>query len=176
MQMCRWILKPIGMSAPDLRSPSPCERLVSAALILTCFSALWFVLIPAGIYTLFREKNINIQVKLFGPVGFCLTNTIKYCYYGARAAAFGRCIRHVEDDWRVVRQQDHRETMLRNALVGRRITTLCAIFLYTGGLSYHTIMPLSSRQRIDENYTMRLHTYPGYDLFFDPVASPAYEI
>ncbi|XP_077269870.1 odorant receptor 4-like isoform X2 [Temnothorax americanus] len=177
MQLCRWVLKPIGMWHPIYgHHPSRNEKLVSIALIVTCFSALCFVLIPAGLYTLFREKNINIKVKLFGPIGFCLTSTIKYCYLGARAAAFGRCIQHVEDDWRVMQYQDHRGIMLKNALMGRRITTLCALFLYIGGLSYHTIMPLSSRRKINENYTIRLHTYPGYDLFFDPQASPAYEI
>lgn len=176
MQLCRWVLKPIGMWHLIYGHPSKNEKLVSITLIVTCFLALCFVLIPAGLYTLLREKDINIKVKLFGPVGFCLTSTIKYCYLGARAAAFGRCIRHVEDDLRILRHEDHRGIMLKNALIGRRLTTLCVIFLYTGGLSYHTIMPLFSRRKINENYTIRLHTYPGYDLFFNPEASPAYEI
>ncbi|KAG5331932.1 OR4 protein, partial [Acromyrmex charruanus] len=175
MQLCRWVLKPIGMWHPIYGHPSQNEKFISIILIIMCFSALCFVLIPAGFYTLFREKDINIKVKLFGPVGFCLTNTIKYCYFGARAAAFGRCIRHVEDDWRIVQHQT-REIMLKKVVIGRRLTTLCAIFLYTGGLSYHIIMPLSSRQKINENLTIRMHTYPGYDMFFDPGASPAYEI
>ncbi|XP_012063224.1 PREDICTED: odorant receptor 4-like [Atta cephalotes] len=175
MQLCRWMLKPIGMWHPIYgHSPSQNEKFISIILIVICFSALCFVLIPAGFYTLFREKDISIKIKLFGPVGFCLTNTIKYCYFGARAAAFGRCIRHVEDDWRIVHHQT-REIMLKQVL-GRRLTTLCAIFLYTGGLSYYIIMPLSSRQEINENYTIRINTYPGYDMFFDPTASPAYEI
>ena len=175
MQLCRWVLKPIGMWHPIYGHSSQNEKFISIILIIICFSALCFVLIPAGFYTLFREKDINIKVKLFGPVGFCLTNTIKYCYFGARAAAFGRCIRHVEDDWRIVQHQT-REIMLKKVLIGRRLTTLCAIFLYTGGLSYHIIMPLSSKQEINENLTIRIHTYPGYDIFFDPGASPAYEI
>ncbi|XP_018311175.1 uncharacterized protein [Mycetomoellerius zeteki] len=175
MQLCRWVLKPIGMWHPIYGHPSQNEKFISIVLIVICFTALCFVLIPAGFYTLFCEKNLNIKVKLFGPVGFCLTNTIKYCYFGARAAAFGRCIRHVEDDWRIVQHQT-REIMLKKVLIGRRLTTLCAIFLYTGGLSYHIIMPLSSRKEINENYTIRIHTYPGYDMFFDPGASPAYEI
>ena len=174
MQLCRWVLKPIGIWHPIYGHPSQNEKFISIILIVICFSALCFVLIPAGFYTLFREKDISIKVKLFGPVGFCLTNTIKYCYVGARAAAFGRCIRHVEDDWRIVHHQT-REIMLKQVL-GRRLTTLCAIFLYTGGLSYYIIMPLSSRQEINENYTIRIHTYPGYDMFFDPRVSPAYEI
>ncbi|XP_020295555.1 odorant receptor 4-like [Pseudomyrmex gracilis] len=176
MQYCRWVLKPIGIWHLVCGHPSRREKLISVALILTCFFLLCFVLIPSGLYTVLREKNINVRVKLFGPIGFCLTSTIKYCYLGLRSASFGRCIEQVENDWRVVRDQDHRVIMQRNAQVGRRLTVICAVFLYTGGLSYHTIMPLSSRQTIDGNVTIRRLTYPGYDLFFDPEASPAYEI
>lgn len=175
MQLCRWVLKPIGIWHLIYGRASRNEKLISLALIVTCFSALCFVLIPSGLHTLFYEKDINIKVKLFGPVGFCLTSTIKYCYLGARGAAFGKCIRHVENDWWAVQYQDHRKMMLKNALVGRRLTMLCAIFLYTGGLSYHTILPLSSKQ-VSENVTHRPLTYPGYNLFFDPEASPVYEI
>ncbi|XP_025265289.1 odorant receptor 4-like [Camponotus floridanus] len=175
MQLCRWVLKPIGIWHLIYGHASRNEKLISLALIIMCFSALCFVLIPSGLHTLFYEKDINIKVKLFGPVGFCLTSTIKYCYLGARGAAFGKCIRHVENDWWAVQYQDHRKMMLKNALVGRRLTMLCVIFLYTGGLSYHTILPLSSRQ-VSGNVTHRPLTYPGYNLFFDPEASPVYEI
>lgn len=176
MQMCRWVLKPIGIWHLIYGHLSHYDKLISVVLIVTCLSALCFVLIPSGLYTLLREKDINVKVKLFGPVGFCLTSTIKYCYLGMRAASFGKCIHHVEDDWRAVRDEDHRKIMLKNALTGRRLTTLCALFLYTGGLSYHTIMPLSSRKKINDSFISRPLTYPGYDIFFDPEASPAYEI
>lgn len=145
MQLCRWILKPIGIWHLIYGRSSQSEKLLSLMLMLACFSFLCFVLVPAGPYILFREKDINIKVKLFGPVGFCLTSAIKYCFLAARVSAIGRCVEHVESDWQVVRHQDHRKMMLRNALVGRRLTTLCVIFLYTGGMSYHTIMPLSVR-------------------------------
>ncbi|XP_029160996.1 odorant receptor 4-like [Nylanderia fulva] len=175
MQLCRWVLKPIGIWHLINGNASRNAKLISLALIVTCLSALCFVLIPSGLHTLFYEKDINIKVKLFGPVGFCLTSTIKYCYLGARGPAFGRCIRIVENDWRTVQNPAQREMMLKKALVGRRLTILCALFLYTGGLSYHTIMPLSSRQ-VSENFTFRPLTYPGYNLFFDPQVSPVYEI
>ncbi|RLU16336.1 ObirOr5-L30 [Ooceraea biroi] len=178
MQLCGWVLKPIGMWYLIQDSCSRNEKIVSIALIVVCFSALCFVLIPSGLYLFLVKQDVYALIKLLGPVIFCLTSTIKYCYLGTRGAAFGRCLRHVTNDWRLVRDQDHREIMLRGALIGRRLTMLCAIFLYTGGLSYHTILPLSSKQNISENFTSRRvpHTYPGYDLWFDPEASPAYEI
>ncbi|EFN78909.1 hypothetical protein EAI_02322 [Harpegnathos saltator] len=176
MQLCRWVLKPIGIWHLIYGHFSHYDKLTSVILIVACLSALCFVLIPSGMHTLLREKDINVKVKLFGPVGFCLTSTIKYCYLGARSASLGKCIHHVEDDWRAVRDEDHRRIMLKNALTGRRLTTLCALFLYTGGLSYHTILPLSSRRKVNGSFISRPLTYPGYDIFFDPEASPAYEI
>ncbi|XP_011058381.1 PREDICTED: uncharacterized protein LOC105148373 [Acromyrmex echinatior] len=60
--------------------------------------------------------------------------------------------------------------------MARRITMLCVIFLYGGGLFYHTILPLSSRTKINGSFTNKPLIYPGYDLYLDPQASPAYEI
>ncbi|XP_032669640.1 uncharacterized protein LOC116843368 [Odontomachus brunneus] len=176
MQLCRWVLKPIGIWHPIYGQASRYDKFISVILFIICLAALCFVLIPSGIYTVFRAKDINIRIKLIGPVGFCLTTTIKYCYLGVRAASFGKFIHHVEDDWRIVQDKDHREIMLKNAFTGRRLTSLCALFLYTGGLSYTTIMPLSSRIKINGTIISRPHTYPGYDIFFDPETSPTYEI
>lgn len=176
MQLCRWILKPIGIWHLVYDRSSQYEKLISITLIFACFSVLCFVLVPSGPYTLLREKDINVKLKLFGPVGFCLTSAIKYCFLGMRGTAIGKCIKHVEHDWQVIQYQDHRKMMLRNVLVGRRLTTLCVIFLYTGGMSYHTIMPLLSRMKTNDNYTNRPLVYPGYDIYFDPQPSPVYEI
>ncbi|XP_014475031.1 PREDICTED: uncharacterized protein LOC106744623 [Dinoponera quadriceps] len=176
MQLCRWILKPIGIWHFVHSRSSQNKRLLPTTLIFTCISVLCFVLVPSGSYVLLREKDIYVKVKLFGPIGFCLTSAVKYCFLGARGTAIGRCIEHVEDDWRIVRHADHRNMMLKNVLVGRRLTTLCVLFLYTGGLSYHTIMPLSAKVKMNDSFTIRPLVYPGYDQFFDSQASPAYEI
>lgn len=176
MQLCRWILKPIGIWHFVYGRSSQYEKLLSITLIFVCFSVLCFVLVPSGPHTLFRVKDINVKLKLFGPVGFCLTSLVKYCFLAMRGTAIGRCIEHVERDWQVIQYQNRRKIMLKNALVGRRLTMLCVIFLYTGGISYHTIMPLSSREKINDSYTNRPLVYPGYDIYFDSQASPAYEI
>ncbi|XP_014475027.1 PREDICTED: uncharacterized protein LOC106744620 [Dinoponera quadriceps] len=176
MQLCRWILKPIGIWHFVHRRSSQNERLLSTTLIFMCVSVLCFVLVPSGPYVLFREKDTYVKVKLFGPIGFCLTSAVKYCFLGMYGTAIGRCIGHVEDDWRVVWDADHRKMMLKNALLGHRLTTLCVLFLYTGGLSYHTIMPLSAKVKINNSFTIRPLVYPGYDQYFDSQASPAYEI
>lgn len=176
MQLCRWILKSIGIWYFVYGRSSQCQKLLSITLIFVCFSVLCFVLVPSGPYTLLREKDINVKLFLFAPVTFCLISAIKYCFLGMRGAAIGRCIEHIEQDWQVIQYQNHRKMMLRNALVSRRLTALCVIFLYIGGMSYHTILPLSSKMKTNDNKTNRQLVYLGYDIYFDPQASPAYEI
>lgn len=176
MRLCQWILKPIGIWHFVYGRSSLGDKLLSLVLILLCFSLLCFVFVPVGYYIIMYEKDLYVKVKLFGPIGFCLNCAIKYYLLGANRTAIGRCVRHVEDDWRVVRYQNYRDMMLKNALVSRRLSSLCAIFLYSGGMSYHSIMPLSAKTSVNGSVRIRPMVYPGYDQFFDSQASPAYEI
>ncbi|XP_015179330.1 PREDICTED: uncharacterized protein LOC107067917 [Polistes dominula] len=173
---CRYVLKPIGLWPMIYGRASLTERIVSTILAVINLSVVCFVLIPFSIYILYYENNINIKLKSFGPLGFCLTSTIKYCYLGFKRKSIGRCIAHVENDWETMIDQNNRTIMKKYATIGRNLTILCAIFLHSGGMSYHTIMTLSMTKKINETVTIRPLTYPGYDIYFDVQASPTYEI
>ncbi|CAK9819217.1 Odorant receptor 13a [Anthophora plagiata] len=175
-ELCHWILKPIGMYPFIFNRTSSYERISSVLLILLCFSILQFVIVPFGHHILFIEKDINTFVKYLGPLTFCLTTFFKYCYFGAKGTAIGRCVKHVERDWKMLQDENHRMIMIKHVTISRNLIKLCAIFLYTGGLSYHTIIPLFSKKNINGNVTFRSLTYPGYEDFFDVQKSPAYEI
>ncbi|CAK9804312.1 hypothetical protein ANTQUA_LOCUS4038 [Anthophora quadrimaculata] len=175
-ELCHWILKPIGMYPLIFNRTSKYERIASVLLILLCCSILQFVIVPFGHHILFIEKDMNMFVKYLGPLTFCLTTFFKYCYFGTKATAIGRCVKHVERDWKMLQNKNHRMIMIRYVTISRNLIKLCAIFLYTGGLSYHTIIPLLSTKNINGNVTFRPLTYPGYEDFFDVQKSPIYEI
>ncbi|EZA52120.1 hypothetical protein X777_09130 [Ooceraea biroi] len=175
-QLSRWILKPIGIWHLIYARSSRVEKLFSVTMIFVCFAVLFFVLVPSSPYVLFSKNNISTKAKLLGPVLFCLTSAVKYYFLGTRGEMIGRCVNQMEDDWRIVRYQDHRKMMLDNALVGRRLTTLSVIFLYTGGLSYHIILPFSTKKGLNNTFTNKPLIYQGYDVYFDSQASPAYDI
>ncbi|XP_029048309.2 odorant receptor 43a-like [Osmia bicornis bicornis] len=174
-QLCQWILKPIGIYPFVYSNVSKLERALSAPLLITCCSAILFVIVPCGHYVLVYEKDINTRVKFLGPLVFGTTSLIKYIYLCLKGHAFARCIKHVERDWKMLQDQDHRDVMIKYITMGRNLITICAMFLYTGGLSYHTFMPLLSKMKM-ENVTIRPLTYPGYEAFFDVQQSPTYEI
>ncbi|CAK9826116.1 Odorant receptor 13a [Anthophora retusa] len=174
--LCHWILKPIGMYPLIFNRTSKYERIASVLLILLCCSILQFVIVPFGNHMLFTEKDMNTFVKYLGPLTFSLSTFFKYCYFGTKGTAIGRCVKHVERDWKMLQDKNHRMIMIRHVTISRNLIKLCAVFLYTGGLSYHTIIPLLSKKNINVNVTFRPLTYPGYENFFDVQKSPAYEI
>ncbi|XP_015431173.1 PREDICTED: odorant receptor 4-like [Dufourea novaeangliae] len=176
LEMCRWLLTPIGVWPLVKKCAGKHERAMSIVLLLVCFTCLLFVILPSGYNIFFVEKSMQNKVKLLGPVGFCLSSAIKYCYLVAKGTVFGRCIEHVQKDWQTVEQPCHRDIMLKHASLSRQLIAICAIFLYTGGMSYHTVMQFLSKDRSKRNFTVRPLTYPCFDTFLDTQSSPTYEI
>ncbi|XP_076677078.1 odorant receptor 13a-like [Andrena cerasifolii] len=176
LQMCQWVLKPIGVWHLVQDQSGTLNRIASMALMTVCFSCLFFILVPCGRYIILEEKNVYTRVKLLGPIGFTLWSTIKYFYLARKGAVFARCILHMRRDWEMVEEPSHRDIMLRQATISRSLTSVCAMFLYSGGMSYNTVMPFLSKQRSAANSTVRPLMYPGYDAFLDTQSSPTYEI
>ncbi|XP_053999463.1 odorant receptor 67c-like [Hylaeus anthracinus] len=176
LKMCRWALKCLGLWPLVSDRTRKQEKVISTILLATWFFDLLFSLIPPSCYIIFQEKNLYRRVKLLGPVGFCMSSTFKYSYLVLKGTVFGRCIDHVERDWQVVDNPIHRNIMLKQSSISRHLIALCAIFIYTGGISYQTVMSFLSKGRVVGNRTMKPLMYPGYDTFLDTQSSPTYEI
>ncbi|KOC59819.1 Spatacsin [Habropoda laboriosa] len=70
-----------------------------------------------------------------------------------------------------------REMMLKYGQMGRNLTIICAIFMYTGGTIYHTVMQFATGTYVDEyNRTIKPLVYPTYSALFDVQTSPIYEL
>ncbi|XP_015431151.1 PREDICTED: odorant receptor 4-like [Dufourea novaeangliae] len=176
LEMCRWLLKPIGMWPLVKKRACKLEKATSIVILFACFTCLLFVILPSGYSAFIVEKSVQNKVKLLGPVGFCVSSAIKYCYLITKSTVFGRCIEHVQRDWQMVEQPCHRDIMLKHASFSRQLIAICAIFLYTGGMSYHTVMQFLSKERNKQNFTVRLLAYPCFDTLLDTQSSPTYEI
>ena len=177
LQMCEWLFKLIGMwPLVNNRTRSKLQQLVTIVLISTCLSSMLFIVLPSFHHIFFVEKNTDMKVKMFGPVSFCVSSAIKYCYLGTKGHFFQRCIQHVRKDWKTVHDPNYRTIMLKYAAISRKLITVCAAFLFSGGMSYHTVMQFLSKGGGKENNTYRPLSYPGYDSFLDSQSTPTYEI
>nr|UEN71221.1 olfactory receptor 38 [Gregopimpla kuwanae] len=177
IQYTRWFLEFLGIWPMVKKNPSRSEKYFSKILIFLGYGLMAFIMIPCMLHMIFRERDSTIRIKLLGPIGLRLTNIIKYSSIILHRKSIKLCIEHVENDWMMAESENDREIMMRNVNIGRSITVLCFVFMFSGGLSYHTIMPLWRGNKINSlNQTIRPLVYPGYDIFVDPQSSPTYEI
>nr|WGO81782.1 olfactory receptor 107 [Microplitis mediator] len=173
-EMNRWFLQPIGIWPA---SSNIFEKIISKILVIVCYFLICFLLIPCGLHTFLNEKDPRLKMKMIGPLSFCLMAISKYCFLVMRKKQIRECLKHIYVDWRRVRLPADRTIMLINAKIGRFIASLSAVFMYSGGFFYHTIMPLSAGNFITpDNITIRPLTYPVYAPLFAALTSPSYEI
>jgi len=134
-------------------------------------------MVPGILYYAVIDDEPSEKVKMMPPILYSVMAIAKYSTLLVHEYDIRSCLRHIKEDWGTVVVDDAREVMLNKASNGRRLFTLCCTFMYCGGLSYNTIVPLSRGSIvIDENTTIRPFSSPGYYVFFDPQNSPAYEI
>lgn len=61
--------------------------------------------------------------------------------------------------------------------MGRNLTIICAVFMYTGGTIYHSILQYAIGTFVDErNRTIKPLVYPTYSALYDVQSSPIYDL
>ncbi|XP_017878907.2 uncharacterized protein LOC108624258 [Ceratina calcarata] len=180
LQMNRWILKSIGVWPIALYETTP-EKINS--VILACISTflISFLLVPCALCTLLdKTGDLDAKIKMIGPLSFCVMAAIKYYILVSRGAEIAKCLGMMRDDWARIylqQNQEEKETMRENARFGRSLAVFCAVFMYSGGFFYTTVMPLcTKRTEIIDNETVRSQAFPIYRGLLDPRTSPSFEI
>ncbi|XP_047365570.1 odorant receptor 43a-like [Vespa velutina] len=169
----RFVLRSIGIW-PD--TENKIRQYLSNLAILTGNLILSFAIIPCALHIIYEEKDTNLKLKLFGLLSFCICVMIKYFALSIRRSDIVRCIEWLKTDWYQVKHQSHRKLMLKYAKTGRNLTMMCAMFMYTGGMIYHTILPFSGPRIMDvSNRTLKPLVYPSYSVLYDVQKSPIYE-
>ncbi|XP_011308633.1 uncharacterized protein [Fopius arisanus] len=171
----RWLLTIVGIWPTIKRHSTAKDQIVAILLRIVCYILAFFAMIP-GLYHMFFRKTTSMKdkVALIGPVGFWVMVTIKYTIMIYRQRGIKKCIEHIESDWERISKHEEYEILVKNFLTGRKITIICASFIYTGGLSYHTVVPFVIGSAVTTEREDRPLIFPGYDAAFDVYATPVY--
>lgn len=153
------------------------ENVKRYPIILLCYFFLFCEMIPAVLYILIIEKDTRIRIKLMAPVIFTAIAIVKYTNLLFYQNLVRQCLMRVEDDWRNVVDESARDTMIGKAKISRQLFILCSVFMYSTGVSFRTIMPLTKGKIITaDNITIRHLPCPSHFVIFNARRSPAYEI
>lgn len=152
--------------------PQACNFL----LICVTYTLLSCDLIPGILYWL-MEESTRIRLQTIPLLLYDLMSVSQYGIFIFRRDQLRQCLKHVEEDWESIISVDTRNIMMKSAKTGKRLATICGIFMYTGAFTFRTILPLSHGKIItDQNITIRPLACPGYFFSLDVYVSPIYEI
>ncbi|XP_044006040.1 uncharacterized protein LOC122851055 [Aphidius gifuensis] len=156
-EMCRWILKPLGVWPSN-------SKLFFSLLTIMYYFLIIFSLIPMTLYAIFGENDINLRLKCIGPINFCLVGLCKYTILLLKKKEISDCIDHINYDWnQAVNNKKDRKVMITKAKLGRLIIIICTIFMASGIIFYQIIIPLTAPRIITpDNKTIRPFGYPVY--------------
>ncbi|XP_029160866.1 odorant receptor 13a-like [Nylanderia fulva] len=176
VQVTRVILRMVG-AWPIPRFGSNAERIVIRLQNVVCFFLCAFILVPGLLLIFLKVRDVKRRIRLAGPLLNCSMGCIKYSlflYYGKQIQS---CLEQAQQDWQNTTNSSDRKIMLSKAKTGRKFAIFSAAFMYIGGLSYRTIVPLSKGRILTPmNTTIRILSCPSYFVIFDEQESPAYEI
>ncbi|KAG8040534.1 hypothetical protein G9C98_002530, partial [Cotesia typhae] len=176
LKLTKWILKPLGVWSFVSRDSNLTSKLTSIFIIFVNLFIMFITFLPCCVHMIYRETDPPVKIILMGPFGFCLTNCCKYYFIMYRSNIITSCLNHLETDWARVKTEEDRQKMIESVNLGRNITKLCAIFMFSGGVSYHTFMPMWKGSTLNElNETIRPLVYPGNEIFFNCQKTPIYE-
>jgi len=171
------VLRMLGIWPLTDRPPSTIERIANILLVIVCYFFLHCDMVPGVLYYVFVDDGAREKAKMMPPIFYSIMAIAKYGALIVHGHDIRNCLQHIKEDWATMIVDDARDVMMVKATTGRRLFALCCTFMYCGGISYNTIVPLSRGSVItDQNVTIRPLSCPGYYVFFDPQNSPAYEI
>ena len=174
--LTRNILSLLGIWPSNNKKDSTCAKVWRYFLISICKILLYCVLLP-GIFFWLIEKRTQVRIQTIPLLIFVLMGCSKYINLLFHEKKIRRCLEHIEEDYKVITNAEARDTMITSAKIGRRLVSLCAIFMYCSGLSFRLILPFARGKVVTpQNITLRPLPCPSYFLFFDVQVSPTYEL
>ncbi|XP_014484216.1 PREDICTED: uncharacterized protein LOC106749359 [Dinoponera quadriceps] len=176
VQVHRLILRLIGVW-PVLEKSWHGKRLLKRLLNCVCCFLLSFNLIPWALHMFVIIDTFKARLRMLGALCFYTMVYVIYCMLIHQEDRIRDCVRHVEEDWRNVKDVNDRKIMLDKAKLGRFILITATLFLFTSGFTHRLIKPIIRGSIVvNENLTIRPLVQGNYYIFFDPQQSPAYEI
>ncbi|XP_071558399.1 odorant receptor 4-like [Temnothorax nylanderi] len=173
--LTRHVLSVFGVWPVYNRRRSTGETIWKYILISICNILLYSVFIPSLCFWLI-EKRTRIRIRTIPVLIYGFMASSKYSSMVFHERDIIRCLKHIEEDYKTVTSVKARNTMIETAKIGRRLVTLCAVFMYGSGFFFRLILPFAKGKIVTpQNITIRPLPCPAYFYFFDIQVSPTYE-
>ncbi|CAL7936632.1 unnamed protein product [Xylocopa violacea] len=170
----KWVLNSIGIWPAVL---SGNYKLLPKVLIAVSNVVLFFTLMQCVLHITLEQKDPLLRLKFLGLTCFSFISLMKYWALIVRKPMIKYCVEQVQDDWKQIKFERDRKLMMAYGKMGRNLSLLSSVFMYSGGIIYHTVMQNTLGSYVDEqNRTIKLLIYPTYNALYDVQRTPVYEL
>ena len=159
LQLNRWFLKPIG-AWPLSASTSRLERIVSLILNFLCYFFVLFTVIPCLFFLWLEDEAVPVKLKTLGPFSHRFIGGINYTTLLLRGKEMHSCIKHIQNDWKIITRKEDQKVMIKYAKIGRFTAAFCAAFMQGGVLSHCVILAFAKKIIQVGNETRTLRVLP----------------
>ncbi|XP_032669702.1 uncharacterized protein LOC116843418 [Odontomachus brunneus] len=177
LQLSRWFLISIG-AWPQTCTSNIIERLSTIVLVPIWSFIVAIYTVPCLLYIFFEAKGIQMKLNSLGPLVHRLMGSFIYWILLTYGKAIQECIKHMEQDWRIVQRIEDTEVMMKHAKIGRYITIVCAILMQSSVflLNIRTVLITVTLNHNNVTTTTRVLSCPTYRKLIDARFSPVNEI
>ncbi|XP_053989819.1 uncharacterized protein LOC128882259 [Hylaeus volcanicus] len=152
-------------------------RFLPTVMKVLCNLVLLFAIIPFFFHVVYELKDAAIRLQFVGLLSFCMLSFFKYWALAVRGPRLESCIEEIQTNWEQVELGEDRKLMMAYGKMGRNLTIICLVFMYTGGGIFHTITQYAIGTFVDEhNRTIKPLVYPIYNALYDAQRSPVYQL
>nr|UEN71203.1 olfactory receptor 20 [Gregopimpla kuwanae] len=177
LQYTRFFLSCIGIWPLVSSNPTRIQKIVSKFVMPYCSITMLTLILPAYLHLLLRDVGTTETILLLGPLCHTSSDILEHFILIFHSDLIKFCVQQMENDWRQLESKNDRDIAMQNLKVGRSLTFMCTVIMYSGGLFYAVLMPLCTGNTINElNQTVRPLTYPGNDIIIDLQNGFNYEI
>ncbi|XP_025987696.2 odorant receptor 22c isoform X2 [Solenopsis invicta] len=161
---------------PVYKRRATSEKVWKYFLICISYALLLWVLIPGALFWLI-EKRARVRVRTIPLLFYGIMACSKYGTLIYHETNIRRCLMHIEEDYKTAINEKTRATMLESAKIGRRLVTLCAIFMYGSGLFFRSILPFAKGKIVTaQNITIKPLPCPANFIVFDAQVNSVYKL
>lgn len=175
-QHTRWIFTLLGIWPSVVPNPTRIARYASRFWLPFPSLMVLTILIPILCHVAMRDLSRGELLAALGPISYQTSSVLKNVILVSRRGTIKFCIEHMETDWRRVENRRERDIMTRNSKVGRGLTTIGVLVMYSSALFFNA-KPLFGPAYVNAmNESVRSLAYPGADMFVDLSYPPNFGI
>ncbi|XP_060817359.1 odorant receptor Or2-like [Bombus pascuorum] len=155
---------------------SLCTKILQWVIrFIIIFLALFFIG-PGFYYVFFKEESNKRKLQILTTYMYSLVQLIKYIIILCRMNDIRILLEEIRNDW-LHSTEENRQLFRENAKIGDRVVFIVALTMYSGGLCYRIILPLTrSSVVLPNNITIRILPSQTFIPFIDEQITPNYEI